>query len=955
MTAMPKQTPLPFPGDTAPPRSSATEPAASGPAPVVPDDTTAMGAPTAAAGTTVGVAAESPTGGGAAIPPDPIPPGQNPAAFEPGSTLGNSNPPGSHPDDGVGTGPAGRPPGSGNPRRPWWARLLGRMLAPWISLTVEPANPAGYAPQLVGQPVCYVIEHYGLSNALILERACLDSGLPSPLQPLPGDPLGRKRAYVALSRRNASALGPLQHSLGTPLPSSKSHSSSLARLLDAHRADASLDVQLVPVSIFVGRAPDKTSGWFSVLFSENWTLVGRFRRLLAILLNGRATTVRFAPPISLRGIVAEDLPPERTVRKLSRVLRTHFRRIRAAVIGPDLSTRRLLVDKVLAAEPVKEAIADQARRDNSSVADAWKKAHGYAYEIAADYSHPVVRSASFLLTFVWNRIYRGVLVHHLDKVKQAAPGHEVIYVPCHRSHMDYLLLSYLLYTRGIVPPHIVAGINLNLPVIGTVLRKGGAFFIRRSIRGSALYSTVLSEYVAKLVAGGYSIEYFVEGGRSRTGRLLPPKGGMVSMTVRAFLRQPTRPVLFQPVYIGYEKLMEGNSYLDELSGKQKESESIWQLLTGIPKVLRSNYGQVVVNFGEPIKLDDVLAEHAPDWEGKALGDDEKPAWLSGTVDSLAQRIQVNVNRAADVNPINLLALALLSTPKHAMGEGDLLAQIWLSKTLLAELPYSDRVTVTPHTPAQIIAHGEDIGVLTRTAHPLGDVLQVGGDQSVLLSYFRNNVLHLFTAASWIACCFQNNRRMAQESVLRLGRSVYPFLQTELFLPWSEDEFVQRLTATIDIFVREGLLERVNAEEGGILARNAGQSDEVFRLRAIGHSLQQAFERYYITISVLVKNGSGTLSTGQLESLCQLAAQRLSLLYAPAAPEFFDKTLFRGFIQKLRELSLVRLDENAKLVFEQPLEAWARDAKFILGRELRHSIEKVSPEAARPEPDALPVD
>ena len=870
------------------------------------------------------------------------------AQFEPGSTLGN----GDAPSDASSLPPIAPP--SSTARRPVWARLLGWMLGPWVSLTVEPARPLDHAPELDGQPVCYVIEHYGLSNALILEQACRASGLSSPLQPLPGDPLGRKRAYVALSRRNSSALGPLQQSLGTQQPTSKTHSSSLARLLDAHRQDPTLDVQLVPVSIFVGRAPDKTSGWFSVLFSENWALVGRFRRLLAILLNGRSTTVRFAPPISLRAIVAEDLPSERTVRKLSRVLRTHFRRIRAAVIGPDLSTRRLLVDKVLATDAVKDAIADQARRDNSTPAEAWKKAHGYAYEIAADYSHPVVRSASFLLTMVWNRIYRGVLVHHLDKLKQAAPGHEVIYVPCHRSHMDYLLLSYLLYTRGIVPPHIVAGINLNLPVIGTVLRKGGAFFIRRSIRGSALYSTVLSEYVAKLVSGGYSIEYFVEGGRSRTGRLLPPKGGMVSMTVRAFLRQPTRPVLFQPVYIGYEKLMEGNSYLDELSGKQKKGESIWQLLRGIPKVLRSNYGQVVVNFGEPIKLDDVLAEHAPDWNGKPLGDDEKPAWLSGTVDSLAHRIQVNVNRAADVNPINLLALALLSTPKHAMGEADLLAQISLSTTLLADLPYSDRVTVTPHPPAQIIAHGEEIGVLTRTEHPMGDVLLVAGDQAVLLSYFRNNVLHLFTAASWIACCFQNNRRMGQENVLRLGRSVYPFLQTELFLPWSEDEFVQRLTGTIDVFVREGLLERVNDEEGGTLARNAGQTDEVFRLRAIGHSLQQAFERYYITISVLVKNGSGTLSTGQLESLCQLAAQRLSLLYAPAAPEFFDRTLFRGFIQKLRELRLVRLDENAKLVFDLPLETWARDARFILGRELRHSIEKVSPEAARPEDERTPA-
>jgi glycerol-3-phosphate O-acyltransferase len=827
-------------------------------------------------------------------------------------------------------------------RRPWWMRLLGRVMSPWVSLTIEPADPASHDDGL-GRPVCYVLEDYGLSNALILDRACREAGLPSPMQPLPGDPLGRKRAYVALSRRNAGLTTPL----GTAPPPAKTHSGSLARLLDAHRESPGLDVQLVPVSIFVGRAPDKSSGWFSVLFSENWALVGRFRRLLAILLNGRDTLVRFAPPVSLRGIVEEGLPPERTVRKLSRVLRAHFRRIRAVIIGPDLSTRRLLVDRVLRSPTVKDAIADQARRDKSSLTDAWKKAHAYAYEIAADYSHPVVRSLSFILTPIWNRIYRGVLVHHLDALKQDAPGFEVVYVPCHRSHMDYLLLSYLLYTRGIVPPHIAAGVNLNLPVVGTILRKGGAFFLRRSIKGSPLYSAVFSEYLAQLMAGGYSVEYFIEGGRSRTGRLLPPKGGMIAMTLRAYLRQPTRPVLFQPVYIGYEKLMEGGSYLDELSGKPKQGESVWQLITGIPKVLRSNYGQVVVNFGESIRLTDMLAETAPGWDGKALAEDEKPAWLGETVGILAQRIQVNINRAADVNPINLLALALLSTPKHAMGEGDLLAQIALSKTLLDEVPYSDRVTVTPHEPGQIVAHGEEIGVLTRTAHPLGDVLSVGGDNAVLLSYYRNNVVHLFTAASWVACCFQHNRRMSLSGVLRLGRSVYPFLQTELFLPWSEDEFVERIAATIGVFVREGLLQQVSDDDGGILARNAGQTDEVFRLRAIGHSLQQAFERYYIAISVLAKNGAGTLGTGELESLCQLAAQRLSLLYAPAAPEFFDKTLFRGFIQKLRALGLVWTDDDGKLAFDERLDVWARDAKFILGRELRHTIEKVSPEMARP--------
>jgi glycerol-3-phosphate O-acyltransferase len=288
-------------------------------------------------------------------------------------------------------------------------------------------------------------------------------------------------------------------------------------------------------------------------------------------------------------------------------------------------------------------------------------------------------------------IYAGVLVHHLDKFKEAAPGHEVIYVPSHRSHMDYLLLSYLLYDRGIVPPHIAAGINLNLPVVGTLLRKGGAFFMRRSFKGNPLYSAVFTEYVAQLVSGGYSIEYFIEGGRSRTGRLLQPKGGMISMT-RAFLRQPRKPVLFQPVYIGYEKLMEGSSYLDELSGRPKEKESIWALLWGIPKVLKQNYGQVVVNFGEPIPLNDVL-EKAPDWDGKPVARTRSRRGCrhgrhAGRADPGAH--QRRRRRQSD-QPAGA-GIAVHAQARDGRGRPDRADRA--VQALLVEMPYSDRVTVT---------------------------------------------------------------------------------------------------------------------------------------------------------------------------------------------------------------------------------------------------------------------
>ncbi len=826
-------------------------------------------------------------------------------------------------------------------RNPWWFHLAGQLLQPWVRIRRDPAEPASLLK--AGMPVCYVIERDGFSDALILDRACREAGLPSPLQPLAGT--RRKRSVFALMRRDGWLFGRKRH---------RSPTEPLGQLVHSLEGMPEADIQIVPVSIYVGRAPNRDSGWFSVLFSENWVMVGRFRRLLALLLNGRDTTVHFAAPVSLREVLAEsgELPPPRFARKLARVLRTHFRRIRAAVIGPDLSHRRTVVDDVLRAEPVRAAIAATAAKEKISEAKAWRRAQKMMLEIAADYSHPVVRSVSFLLSNFWNKLYDGIAMHHFDKARAAAPGFEVVYVPSHRSHADYLLLSYQLHMSGVVPPHIAAGVNLNLPLIGPILRRGGAFFMRRTFKGNAMYSVIFNEYMAQLIDRGVPMEYFIEGGRSRTGRLLAPRAGLLSMTVRAFLRAPRRPVLFQPVYIGYEKLMEGKSYAGELSGQPKEKETLLALLRGIGGLFKQRYGHVTINFGEPIELSPLLDAASTDWRSAGADPDSRPEWLSRVVDQLAERIQVNVNRAADVNPINLLALSLLATPKHAMAENDLLAQLELTKSLLLELPYSDRVTITPMDPVGIIAYGEQMGWIRRIKHPLGDVLDVEGEQAVLLSYFRNNVLHLVAAAAWVACCFLNNRRMSRASVQRLGRIIYPFLQGELFLAWDEEGFGAQLQATIDFFVRRGLLEATG--EGRMLERAPGQDDSAFQLRIIARSLIQAFERYYIAIAALAKHGPHALTAAELETTCTLTAQRLSLLNELNAPEFFDKALFRGFIQKLRERKVVWTDEAGKLDYDSALDDMVRDARVILSREMRHSILKVTPGGEREPAAAEPA-
>src|SRR6185312_679709 len=757
-------------------------------------------------------------------------------------------------------------------RAPWWFNLAGQLLQPWVRIRRDPAEPAALLQP--GVAVCYVIERDGFSDALILQRACREAGLPSPMQALAGT--RRRRSVFALTRRDGWILGRNRK---------RAAGGSLRQLVHSLEGRPEHDIQIVPVSIYVGRAPSRDSGWFRVLFSENWVMVGRFRRMIALLLNGRDTVVHFSAPVSLRSVLDEsgEISPERFTRKIARVLRTHFHRIRAAVIGPDLSHKRTVVDAVLNAEPVRAAIAASATKEKISHAKAWRKAQKLVLEIAADYSHPVVRSVSFLLRNFWNKLYDGIAMHHFDLARAAAPGFEVVYVPCHRSHADYLLLSYQLHVSGVVVPHIAAGVNLNLPGIGPILRRGGAFFMRRSFSGNPLYSVVFKEYMAQLIDRGVPMEYFIEGGRSRTGRLLAPRGGLLSMTVRAFLRAPRRPVLFQPVYIGYEKLMEGKSYAGELSGKPKEKESLLGLIKGL-KVLRQRYGHVALNFGEPIELTPLLDAASSDWRVSSVDPEAKPEWLNAVVNQLAEKIQVNINRAADVNPINLLALALLATPKHAMAESDLIVQLDLGKTLLEELPYSDRITLTPMNPAAIIAYGEQMGWIERVQHPLGDVLTVNGEKAVLLSYFRNNVLHLMASAAWVACCFLNNRRMSRDAILRLGGIIYPFIQGELFLPWDDDGFRNQLQATIDFLVRRGVLESNN--DGRSLERSAGQEDSAFQLKVIARSLIQAFERYYITIAALAKNGPHTLTGAELENACTLTAQRLSLLNELSAPEFF---------------------------------------------------------------------
>ncbi len=807
-----------------------------------------------------------------------------------------------------------------------WRGALRRMLHWWVRTTEVPDDPAelGLDPE---RPVFYIFEAHALTSLLVLEELARKNGWPLPTSVFETPELCLPRNYGALKRYRGVFFRRLQK---------RRHSETLKKLVNAAHDQNLGDVQILPVSVLIGRAPDSEESIFKILFSENWDVGGRLKRFLSTVFNGRATFVHYGQPITLARLLEDGQDASRDLRRLSRVLRVHFKRVRTAAIGPDRSHRRTLVERILRAEAVKLAIEAKARRDDISQEKARAIARKYAWEIAADYSYSFVRIADLLLTWFWNRIYRGIRVRHFSSFREQAPEHEVIYVPCHRSHIDYMLLSYILYHRGFVPPHIAAGVNLNMPLIGPLLRRGGAFFLRRTFRSQPLYAAVFSEYVGQNISRGIALEYFIEGTRSRTGRLLPPKAGMLTMTIRSYVRNPRRPIMFQPVYIGYERLAEGNAYISELSGHAKKPESLSDL-RNVVNILRKNYGEVHVSFGKPVMLNRLLNRHHPSWAQDAAENGDKPAWLPPIVEDLAQQLMVNINAAAHVNPVNLLACALLATRKQAMDEKDLMTLLDLYKKLLGS-GYADRVTVTECSPAEIIDYGLEIGVIERRHHRLGDIIQTDRDNAVLLTYFRNNISHLLALPSWLACCFINSQRVRKVRIRRLSEAIYPFLKRELFLPWDPEALPDVLQEQTEALIETGLLRNA----GDSLQRAPGGSNQAWYLRLLGNAQLQTFERYYITIAVLAKNGSGKLSRNQLEQLCMLTAQRISILHEFDAPEFSDKTLFRQFIDALQSLDVLGRTESGNLTFDQRLERFATDAKLILGKELRHGIIQVTP-------------
>jgi glycerol-3-phosphate O-acyltransferase len=415
---------------------------------------------------------------------------------------------------------------------------------------------------------------------------------------------------------------------------------------------------------------------------------------------------------------------------------------------------------------------------------------------------------------------------------------------------------------------------------------------------------------------------------------------MLSMTVRAFLRAPERPVVFMPVYFGYERIVEGRTYIGELSGQPKEKESILGLIKSTISVLRSELGTVHVNLGKPVALDALLTRHNPRWREMAPADTEsREGWIGGAIADLSVCINKEINAAAAVTPINLVAMAILATPRQAMPEVDLARQVELYQALLREAPYGPLVTITQESGPEMIRYAEAMGILQRQPQALGDIMRMNAENAVLATYYRNNILHLFAMPSLLACCFVGNAAMRTADIQRLVWRVYPYIASELYLRWDETEAGAVADSLLDTFARLNLLHP-NADRSE-WQRPAWTSLEAIRLSVLAQATIQTIERYYLAIALLLQAGSGTIAQEALEERCHLMAQRMSVLYGLNSPEFFDKSLFREFIDLLRRRNVIQTSADGTLTFGEPLLGVAEDAQLVLSGEIRHSILQVT--------------
>jgi glycerol-3-phosphate O-acyltransferase len=510
--------------------------------------------------------------------------------------------------------------------------------------------------------------------------------------------------------------------------------------------DLDREVFLVPVAVLRGRGYRRKESRLATLVYSVQEAPGDVKRLISLLWNARDTSVSIGKEVVLREFAQKyrEEGEERTTRRLARALQIFLYREERVVWGPMLLPKRQVRDIVLQGTELAATVRAVARQRRVAESDVWRQAERYFDEIAANFHGSYFAILAFLFNRIWPRVFQGFEYEGLDRVIECVKEHPVVLVPCHRSHFDYLILSYLFHANYLSPPHIAAGINLSFWPLGPMFRGAGAYFIRRSFDDNPLYKVVFRNYLAFLIREGYTQEFFIEGGRSRTGKILTPKLGMLSAIVNAFTDGVRRDLYLVPVSIHYGRIVEEEAYKRELVGAEKEKESLLALLRA-RSVLRQKYGTVYITFAPPISLNEALGGRKEQWrekKGEESVEEEKRRFIQ----KLGFRLLREVNAVEVAGATSVSATVLLSAPTAAIRLPDFVAGAQALAGLLRHLGVHFTASLERNTKGDFresIGFLESGGLVQKLPGERGGVLHVPSEKRMNLDFYKNNSLHFF--------------------------------------------------------------------------------------------------------------------------------------------------------------------------------------------------------------------
>ncbi|TVY56024.1 Dihydroxyacetone phosphate acyltransferase [Lachnellula suecica] len=450
-------------------------------------------------------------------------------------------------------------------------------------------------------------------------------------------------------------------------------------------------------------------------------------------------------------------------------------------------------------------------------------------------SRPFIRGAYYLCTQLLTRAYhQGIHVSSEEVLRLRAVAEEaekkkqsIIFLPCHRSHVDYVSLQLICYRLGLALPTVVAGDNLNFPVVGSFLQHAGAMWIRRSFGDDVLYTTLVQSYIDTLLQGGFNFECFIEGGRSRTGKLLPPKFGILSFILDSILSGRVEDTIICPVSTQYDKVIETEGYVTELLGVPKKKENLADFLSA-SSLLSLKLGRVDVRFHEPWSLREFIQEQQARTTGIPKGVDMKSLNDQGTKQKLLRtmgyKILSDINAVSVVMPTALIGTVLLTLRGRGVGMAELIRRVeWLSERVRAK---GGRVAHFGNAQTAVVIErglevlGKDlVGLVEGLPEPTYYAVD-----RFQLSFYRNMTIHLFIAEALV--CASMYARVKAGGRPENQRIPYDELRTQvLFLSqlfrgefiYPTEGLAANLDNTLKAFEADKIVDLVRDEEGKIIA------------------------------------------------------------------------------------------------------------------------------------------